>query len=46
MADNNKKIEIYSKYIDLLTLMVSDMSNINIGDIQNVLDELDEELNK
>ena len=45
MADNNAlKIEKYEYYTSILDIMLSDMSDVTLSDIQDVIDELHQEL--
>ena len=45
MADNNAlKIEKYEYYTSILDIMLSDMSDVTLSDIQDVIDELYQEL--
>lgn len=47
MADNNAlKIEKYEYYISILDIMLSDMSDVTLSDIQDVIDELYQELER
>lgn len=42
----NKKIQTYEYYCNILDTMLSDMSNVTLSDIQDVMDELHTEINK
>lgn len=42
----NKKIQTYEYYCNILDTMLSDMSNVTLNDIQDVMDELHTEINK
>lgn len=47
MADNNAlKIEKYEYYMNILDIMLSDMSDVTLSDIQDVIDELHQELER
>lgn len=47
MADNNAlKIEKYEYYTNILDIMLSDMSDVTLSDIQDVIDELHQELER
>lgn len=47
MADNNAlKIEKYEYYISILDIMLSDMSDVTLSDIHDVVDELYQELER
>lgn len=47
MADNNAlKIEKYEYYMSILDIMLSDMSDVTLSDIQDVIDELHQELER
>ena len=42
----NKKIQTYEYYCNILDTMLGDMSNVTLNDIQDVMDELHTEINK
>ena len=42
----NKLIKTYEYYFSIIDLMLSDMSNITLNDINDVMDELNTEVNK
>ena len=42
----NKKIQTYEYYCNIIDTMLSDMSNVTLNDIQDVMDELHTEINK
>lgn len=42
----NKIIQTYEYYFNILNLMLNDMSDVTLSDIQDALDELREELDK
>lgn len=45
MAGNNAlKVEKYEYYMNILDMMLSDMSDVTLSDIQDVMDELHQEL--
>ena len=46
--ENNKDniISTYGYYLDILDIILSDISNATLDDIQDVIDELHVELNK
>lgn len=44
--DKDKIIKTYQYYFSIINLMLNDMSNIKLTDIQDVVDELEEELDK
>lgn len=45
MAEN-KIIQTYEYYFNILNLMLDEMSNVGLSDIQDLVDELQEELEK
>ena len=42
----NKKIQTYEYYCNIIDTMLSDISNVTLDDIQDVMDELHTEINK